>query len=324
MSELTFDDYYNRLSIQELLVDAGYTFNRRDGLRYPAYVKLDSAGRRIPGDKFLVTPNGKGCFQAACGTGVQCGELITEHPDLFKGVPSGHRSIPIVNLVCSRLLNEPVEEREKRIIEPHKDQKPFDIKDYELQHFQKYNFDNIKKFYPYFRTRGIDIATQKAFGNHFMLAGKESSSGKVYSNLSFPLTVPGQKEIVGFEERGLPRLDGSSGYNGQGSCSNSSEGLWVASPAGTQLKDAKDVLWFESAYDAMAYYQLHSKTDKNLDKSYSSLPEVTPTVMQFRGVIGEAQSADHHLCFDNDIAADSSPSISSRSLNVSGRLCQNW
>ena len=35
MSELTYEDYKRRLSIQELLVDAGYRLNRRDGLHPP-------------------------------------------------------------------------------------------------------------------------------------------------------------------------------------------------------------------------------------------------------------------------------------------------
>ena len=39
-NELTYDDFLNRLSIQEVLVDAGYHLNKRDGLRYPSYVRL--------------------------------------------------------------------------------------------------------------------------------------------------------------------------------------------------------------------------------------------------------------------------------------------
>ena len=53
MAELTYDDFKNKLSIQDVLIDAGYTLNRRDGLRYPSYVRLDSEGRRIRGDKFM-------------------------------------------------------------------------------------------------------------------------------------------------------------------------------------------------------------------------------------------------------------------------------
>ena len=42
MAKLTYDDFKQRLSIQDVLVDAGYTLNRRDGLRYPSYVRLGS------------------------------------------------------------------------------------------------------------------------------------------------------------------------------------------------------------------------------------------------------------------------------------------
>ena len=59
MAKLTYDDFKQRLSIQDVLVDAGYTLNRRDGLRYPSYVRLGSDGRRIHGDKFIVTANGQ-------------------------------------------------------------------------------------------------------------------------------------------------------------------------------------------------------------------------------------------------------------------------
>ena len=61
--ELTYNDFLQRLNIQELLVDAGYQLNKRDGLRYPSYVKVDSHGQRVRGDKFIVTGNGKCCFQ---------------------------------------------------------------------------------------------------------------------------------------------------------------------------------------------------------------------------------------------------------------------
>ena len=34
--ELTYDDFLRRLNIQDVLIDAGYHLNRRDGLRYPS------------------------------------------------------------------------------------------------------------------------------------------------------------------------------------------------------------------------------------------------------------------------------------------------
>ena len=62
--DLTYDDFLQRLNIQDVLIDAGYHLNKRDGLRYPSYVRLDSDGRRIRGDKFIVTQQGKCCFHA--------------------------------------------------------------------------------------------------------------------------------------------------------------------------------------------------------------------------------------------------------------------
>ena len=44
LPKLTYEDFKARLSIQEVLQDAGYHLNRRDGLRYPSYVRLGSAG----------------------------------------------------------------------------------------------------------------------------------------------------------------------------------------------------------------------------------------------------------------------------------------
>lgn len=38
--EQKFEDYRNRLNIRDVLTDAGYTLHKRDGLRYPAYVRL--------------------------------------------------------------------------------------------------------------------------------------------------------------------------------------------------------------------------------------------------------------------------------------------
>ena len=38
--ELTYDDFLRRLNIQDVLIDAGYHLNRRDGLRYPSYCLL--------------------------------------------------------------------------------------------------------------------------------------------------------------------------------------------------------------------------------------------------------------------------------------------
>lgn len=89
MAELTYEDYKRRLSIQELLVDAGYRLNRRDGLRYPSYVRIDSDGRRVRGDKFIVTANGFCCFQPPERKNYNVISFIKEHPHFLPNTLRG-------------------------------------------------------------------------------------------------------------------------------------------------------------------------------------------------------------------------------------------
>ena len=126
--------------------------------------------------------------------------------------------------------------------------------------------------------------------------------GKSHTNLSFPLYVPGNTNVVGLEERGYPRLDGSSGYKGKALGSNSSEGLWIAALGKQDLSDATDVYWFESGYDAMSYYQLHVKDNPSLEKAVFVSTGGNPTVGQMQRMLAVTPSARHHICFDNDLA----------------------
>ena len=302
--ELTFDDFIKRIDIQDLLMDAGYVFNRKDGIRYPAYVRPDSSGHHVKGDKFIVYPSRQTCFQPPEKKVYNVISFITEHPHLFKDYQEGMDPYRLVNLVCNRLLNNPIDRTVHPIIKSSPQVKDFNIKDYELLHFQKYNFDNIKQFYPYFVNRGINTNTQKAFGQHFLLATLRKENGTYFKNLSFPLRIPGKtdakstdlKDIVGFEERGRARLDGSSGYKGKARGSNSSEGLWIANLTEKPLEKASEIVWFESAYDAMAEYQINP-----VKKVYVSTGG-TPTEGQMRGLLSITPNARHYLGFDKDDA----------------------
>lgn len=308
---LTYDDFLNRLGIQDVLLDAGYHLNKRDGLRYPSYVRTDSDGRRVRGDKFIVTQNGKCCFQPPQQKVYNVISFIKEHPELFAENKSGVSADRLVNLVCNRLLNQPIEDISARITEPRKDSKPFSLNDYDIHKFNPQDRETQKKFYPYFKYRGIDLYTQYAFHRYFCLATKHRPDGLSFANLSFPLVLPKEPDkTVGFEERGRPKIDGSGGYKGKAEGSNSSEGLWIASPGGTGLKEAKSVYVFESAYDAMAFYQLRMGLDKGHDagrqRDFRSAVYVStggnPGVGQMQGLINAAPQATFHLGFDNDMA----------------------
>ena len=305
MAELTFDDYKDRISIQEVLQDAGYHFYRRDGLRYPSYVRLDNEGRRIRGDKYIVCANGKACFQPPQQRRYNVISFIAEHPDLFPEGKAGKDSYAVVNEVCHRLLNMPMETRQQRIVEPLKDTRPFNLSDYQCEKWDKDKWESQTKFFPYFKHRGITRQTQRAFADSIML-----TTYGAYQNLSFPMVIPGKDDgqIVGFEERGRAKSDGTS-YKGMARGSNARQGMWLASPYGTKLQDAKRVFLFESAYDAMAFYQLLTSS-RNLSKEekkelssgvYASTGG-NPSAGQLEGLMRTAKEATFHIGFDMDDA----------------------
>ena len=301
MSDLTYEDFKQRIDIQELLVDAGYHLNKRDGLRYPSYVRLDSENRRIRGDKFIVTGNGLCCFRPPERKNYNVISFIKEHPEMFSEYRPGMSKDRLVNLVCHRLLNQPLDDNETKIMSPKQENVRFDLNNYQLVHFDLDDWDSQKKFYSYFKNRGITLDTQRAFADHLLLASTIRENGKTYTHLAFPMRVPGKEGIVGLEERSRPNLEGKSAYKGKAAGSNSSEGLWIANLSDRQLEYVKDVYWFESGYDAMAYYQLHPNKDELNDAVLLSTGG-TPGEKQFAGILDILSQANHHLCFDRDRA----------------------
>lgn len=141
------------------------------------------------------------------------------------------------------------------------------------------------------------MGTQFAFHKHFFLATKRRNDGLSFANLAFPLSLPSKPDsIVGLEERGRPRREDGKAYKGKAEGSNSSEGLWIANLTGKPLKEATNILWFESAYDAMAEYQINP-----VNNVYVSTGG-TPTKGQIKGILEETRQANHYLGFDKDEA----------------------
>ena len=333
MDKLTYEDYKDRIDIKDLLEYAGYRFSRRDGLRYPTFVKTDGEGHRVKGDKFIVTANGKCCFKPPEQRNYNVISFIKEHTDLFSEYQYGMDKDRLVNLVCRKMLGQPLETQWTDI----KDSLPevrFDLNDYDIVKFDGEDQDNMKMFYPYFRQRGIDPLTQKAFADNIWLSTNlRRSDGRRFTNIAFPFRTPMSNDVVGLEVRSVKHQDGT-GFKGKALGTDSVNGLWIASPNHTKLSDAKDVMWFESAYDAMAYYQIIRKSiyvDRNavqeelkagnlteddakecnrqldvLMKRYKDAVYLStggsPSDQQFKGVLKAAPEANHSLCFDNDKA----------------------
>lgn len=298
MSEPTYEDFKSRISIKTVLEDAGYHFNRRDGVRYPSFVRLDNEGRRIHGDKFIVTGNGLCCFRPPERRNYTVISFIQEHPELFAEYTPGMDKNRLVNLVCNRLLGR-VPSGVDHAIKETRPSTTFDLSKYEVQPYDTTDWATRKRFYPFFIQRGLDLNTQAAFADHFFMAsytGRED--GKKFSNLAFPFRIPGDERVVGLEERGRQQTDRPT-YKGKAEGTNSVEGLWMASIGKVPLDEVRRVLWFEGAFDAMAFHQIQRIEGKETNGLYLSTGG-NPGEKQFKGILDACPNAVHHLCFDRD------------------------
>lgn len=93
------------------------------------------------------------------------------------------------------------------------------------------------------------------------------------------MRIPGDDKVVGLEQRGLPDDNGKNAYKGMAKGTNATEGVWMANPelgktVSSNLNKVSDVYWFESALDAMAFYQLRTEP---LREQIESLKESAKT-----------------------------------------------
>lgn len=307
-NELTYEDYKRRISIRDILMDAGYSYNRRDGMRYPTYSRRDDEGKNIKGDKFIITANGLCCFQPPEHRNYNIISFIKTHPELFKEYTPGMNLDHLVNQVCCRLLNEPIIRNRKEDLpapSTNVEHKEFNLRNFSLHQWKTEDFETQKPFYPFFSDRGINRETQRTFSEYFYITAKAGASKTAVRNLSFPMRIPGTARVVGLEMRGAPDRNGET-FKGMALNTDATHGMWVASPAldvnvASELRKARNVFWFESAYDAMAFYQLQPDK-RELAKAVFVSTGGSPSIQQFYGMLKHTDKANHHLCFDNDMA----------------------
>ena len=101
-------------------------------------------------------------------------------------------------------------------------------------------------------------------------------------------------KVKGYEIRGL------GGYKSKAAGTDSSSSAWVADLSGGNREAVTSVFFFESAFDAMAFYQIHkAQLDKN-----TALVSIGGTFSdgQITGTMARFPHAKAFDCFDNDLA----------------------
>ena len=212
--------------------------------------------------------------------------LIKENINSF-GV-TGSSEQELLQAVMSKLTSDDsfVTKSEDR----YKDVKPqvFDIKRFQMENAQE-RFEAVMSF---FRGRSIDEETVRTF-LPFIMRVTDTEAQYKYKDLAFPYTQPGSEKIEGFELRGY------NNFRQKAPGTNSSSAAWIADFTKEQPDNARNIYFFESGYDAMAFYQVN-RSRLNLETSVFISTGGTFSSQQIKGITDYYPQARYWDCFDND------------------------
>lgn len=292
MSNLTFKDYKSQISIMQVALSLGYRFDKTRGLNQPSFVLSDHNGKEI--DRIYIKNPKQNDIQGYWrrvlnGNQKNSGDLISfikENISSFN-TNGARNEIDAINKVLSSFAGVALDS--DALMDTYAatqkiwSQKSFDINRYEREHNNFPLINNVIK------KRGINEQTVKTFLPFIeIVANKESKYN--YKNIAFPYRKPGSDEIRGYEFRGFGGFKGAA----EGSDRNA---LWIADF--TNGSQAKFLLFAESAYDLMAFYQIHKCKMKLEDCVFLSTGGCFANE-QVKNALDYYQGAKPIFCFDND------------------------
>lgn len=148
----------------------------------------------------------------------------------------------------------------------------------------------------FFQSRGLSPSTVTAFSEKIVRLKDTLNTHFDGYNIAFPYTRPHDNELVGYEVRGY------KGFKSKAAGTDSSNAAWIVDLSTDKNPLTKKYVFFmESAFDAMAFYQVN-KTKIDLESSVFVSIGGTFSDNQVRSIMQHYKNAQAVDCFDNDIA----------------------
>lgn len=123
----------------------------------------------------------------------------------------------------------------------------------------RYETQTIVDKSPYIlKTRGFSDATIAAFDNSVVMIKDKSNKNYDGFNIGFPYTNPETMALTGFEIRG------NKGFKSKASGTDSANSAWIAEFPKEMPNAIRNVYFFESGFDAMAFYQINRAKLSNM------------------------------------------------------------
>ncbi|MDE7432004.1 MAG: DUF3991 and toprim domain-containing protein [Lachnospiraceae bacterium] len=192
--------------------------------------------------------------------------------------------------VLAQLSNTPISHSEKSYISSSAStNKTFDPARYDIYKIKEDKIPFLLK------NRGFNSSCIMDFGNNVVLLKDNYNSKYDGFNIGFPYTNPETEALTGYEIRG------NKGFKSKASGTDSSNSAWIAEFPKGNPENIRNVYFFESSFDAMAFYQLNKA---KLNISPFALVSVggafSPKLAQ--NIMHRFPTAKAWDCFDNDLA----------------------
>ena len=285
--KVNFKELKSRVGIDDVAYALGYKLDRKAGVgRYIELVLGDGHDKR---DTIIISnPHNKSAqtFFRRDGSKGDVVTLIRENLNAF--YVSGKDDWQKVAKVMARFANmpEPAYKDDREYVrQVARDSRAFDETRYELKLLDMEHLPYL------FSKRGLSDDTVKTFFPFISLIRDKQNEKFDGYNVGFPYTNGKVEGVQGYEIRGF------GGYKAKAAGTDSSASAWVAD---LSKEMPWKVFFCESAFDAMAFYQMNrAKIGK--DVALVSLGG-TFSDGQVKGVMNRFPNARAYDCFDNDLA----------------------
>lgn len=244
-NQYSFQELKARVSVIDVATYLGYQFDRSKGVAQPSFV-LPSGTGEVLDRIYIKNPNDSSRQGYWRREGINnSGDVISfvrENIDKFGVV--GNNELDTINKVLHRFAGQEFEFKDK--------QREYQAYSHTTQTFDPSRW--VEGISPQtrdriFSARNIDSHTLLTFAP-YIHSVQDTHQDRKYTYVAFPYTLPGDDKLVGYELRGL------GGFKSKASGTNSHEGMWLATFA-DRKEDVRNIYIAESAFDALAFYQIH-------------------------------------------------------------------
>lgn len=286
--KIRFRDLKERVGIDDVAYSLGYRIDRKAGVG--RYIELVLGEGRDKRDTIIVSnrrDKGSQFFFRRDGSKGDVVSFIRENLNSFN--VSGANEWQRIAKVMAKFANmpEPDYESHAEYVRAASVPQVFDPSRYDVRPL------DTEKIHPLFRQRGISERTVKALAPFISLVADRYNENFSGYNIGFPYTAADSERVLGYEIRGM------GGYKSKAAGTNSSTAAWVADLSGGNGAAVRSVFFCESAFDAMAFYQLNRlRAGENI-----ALVSIGGTFSdrQVLGVMERFPNARAFDCFDNDL-----------------------